>query len=84
MAPDRLSNHLKDMHFLTWLLTFDRLLTLDAYATTARLRHVGEVNLHVWAVGRAVLKQKVLAKRPHKTRRMKNRSGEKNAYTYYA
>ena len=81
---DRLSNLPKNMHFLSKLTSQNRLPTELAYATTARLRHVGEVNLHVWAAGRAVLMQKSSAKRPHKTRRMKNRSGEKNVYTHYA
>ena len=82
--PDRRANHPKNRHFLPNLTLPNRLPTGIAYATTARLRHVGEVNLHVWADGRAVLGQKTLAKRPHKTRRMQNRSGEKNVYTHYA
>ena len=62
---DRLSKHPKNMHFLSKLTRLNRLPTGKGYATTARLRHVGGVNLHVWAVGRAVLRQKTLAKRPH-------------------
>ena len=55
---DRLPNDLKNMHFLPKLTSQNRLPTEIAYATTARLRHVGEVNLHVWADGRAVLRKK--------------------------